>query len=196
MAIIISSGVVLALVSGVISFFIPRQYSAESQVLIMPRDVFGSDQLTQIKSAERVGENLAEIVHTTDFYKKVMDNSESAFDKQNWVNLLERQRRKKWAKDVQAGMIYGTSLMRVVAYSGNQGDALAMCRAVTQVLATRAFEYVGGNITVKVVSDPLVSRWPARPNFVLNITLGLLFGLALGALYSLIKYKKHHLLFG
>jgi capsular polysaccharide biosynthesis protein len=195
LAIIIFSGLILALISLGVSIFLPRQFSAESQVLIMPRDQFGTDQFTQLKSAEQVGESLTQIIHTTDFYKKVIDDSETTFNKEKWTAMVERSRRKKWQKDIVASMVYGTSIMRIVAYSDTQDDAMDMSRAVARILSARAFEYAGSNITVKIVSDPLVSRWPARPNLILNVGVGFIVGAFFGIFWVLIKHKKHHLLF-
>ena len=46
---------VLGLVSGIVSLLFPKQYSADSRVLIISRDRTGGDPYTQAKSAERIG---------------------------------------------------------------------------------------------------------------------------------------------
>ncbi len=159
---IIFWGVALALLSGLVSLFFPRQYSAISQVLIISRDRSGVDPYTQVKSAERIGENLAQIMQTTDFYNKVMESPAASFDRQKWQNLTDRQRRKQWVKNVQGAMVYGTSLLQTTVYSYTPDDALALAGAVNGVLTSRGWEYVGGDIAIKAVNDPLVSRLPAR----------------------------------
>ena len=186
---IIFWGVALALLSGLVSLFFPRQYSATSQVLIISRDRSGVDPYTQVKSAERIGENLAQIMQTTDFYNKVME-AQASFDRQKWQNFTNRQRRKQWFKDVQGAMTYGTSLLQTTVYGNTSEDALALASAVNGVLTSRGWEYVGGDIAVKAVNDPLVSRLPARPNFVLNTILGFIIGVLLSCLW-VARYKKH-----
>ena len=71
---IISWGVVFALLSLLVSVFFPPYYSAATQVLIISRDRYGVDPYTQSKAAERIGENLAQVMQTTDFISKVMSS--------------------------------------------------------------------------------------------------------------------------
>jgi len=181
-------GIIFALLSLVTSLFLPVHYSAESQILIISRDRSGVDPYTQAKSAERVGENLAQVMKTTDFYNKVMD-SKYSFDKASWKKLTERNQRKQWDKNVRASVLYGTGLMDIKAYSHNKQDALNLSNATAQTLATRGWEYIGGDVAIKVVSPPLVSSWPARPNFVINIIVGFVVGLFLSGMW-IVKYKK------
>mgnify|MGYP000051418775 CR=1 FL=1 len=184
-------GLFFTAISVGISMFLPRQYSAESQVLIITRDRYGVDPYTQAKAAERVGENLAQIMITADFYNKVM-NSEYSFDRNSWKNIsTERLRRKNWQKNVLANVIYGTSLMKITVYRSTAQEAVALSNAVTQTLSNRGWEYVGGDVIIKVVSEPLASRWYAKPNFAINGFLGFLVGVFLSALW-VVRYKKHH----
>ncbi len=174
-----------------ISMFLPRQYSAESQVLIITRDRYGVDPYTQAKAAERVGENLAQIMKTADFYNKVMI-SDFTFDRDSWKSIsTERLRRKNWQKDVLANVVYGTSLMKITVYRNSVQDAVALSNAVTQTITNKGWEYVGGDVVIKTVGDPLASRWYAKPNFVMNGFLGFLVGFLLAALW-VIRYRKHH----
>jgi len=192
---LIGWGLLVAIITSAISWFLPWQYSAESQVLLLSSDRFGADPYTEIKAAERVGENLVQLMKTTDFYKKVFESTGATFDKAAWAAMSERDRRKHWRKDVQPAMLYGTSLLRVVVYGKNQAEALALSSSVTRALAARAGEYIGSDISVKIVSDSLVSRWPARPNFALNAILGFLAGVVLSGLWLIAKHRRHHLVF-
>jgi len=180
-----------AVISVGVSMLLPRQYSADSQVLIIARDQYGVDPYTQAKSAERIGENLAQVINTADFYSKVME-SEFTFNRDAWKNIsTERLRRKNWQKDVQASVVYGTSLMKITTYGANAQEATALSNAVTKTITNRGWEYVGGNVVIKTVSDPLASRWYAKPNFIVNGILGFFVGFFLAALW-VIRYKKHH----
>ncbi len=189
---ILTWGIVLALLSAGLSLFFPKQYLASSEVLIISRDKTGVDPYTQSRAAERIGANLAQVMKTTDFYNKVMASNAFSFDREAWKNLTDRQQRKKWAKDVQANMVYGTSLMSINVYSYSQDEAANFSNAITQTLAAQGWEYLGGDVAIKAVSNPLISQWFARPNILINSAVGLLIGILISGFWVL-KYKQRHL---
>jgi capsular polysaccharide biosynthesis protein len=183
-------GIIGAILAGSISFVFPLQYSATSQVLIISKDRNGVDPYTQSKSAERISENLAEIIKTTDFYNKVMESTAVPFDKDFWKNLTERQQRKSWGRNVQPETVYGTSLLKITTYAETPDEVKNFCNAVTQTITTRGWEYIGGDVVLKQVDNPLVSLFPTRPNLIINVLAGFLVGILLSALWIL-KYRRH-----
>jgi capsular polysaccharide biosynthesis protein len=186
---IIGWGIVVAALSVAVSLVFPWQYSAVSRVIIISRDKTGVDPYTQAKAAERVGQDLAQIMKTTDFYTKVVAENAAVFDTAVWKNLDDRAQRKKWQKDVQAQMVYGASLLEVTAYALGQDNALALSNAVTKTLVAHGWEYSGGDVAIKQVDSALVSRLPARPNIIVNAAIGLLVGGFLAALW-IVRYKR------
>lgn len=194
-ALIIVWGLVFLTVSIFASLFFPKQYSATSQVLIISRDKSGVDPYTQARSAEKIGANLTELINTTDFFNKVMNNNTYSFDREPWKNLADKQQRKKWNKDVQANMSYGVSIMNIKVYSYTQDEAKALSNAITQTMVTQGWEYLGGDVAIKAVSDPLTSQWPDRPNFFANAGIGFLVGVLISSLWVL-RYRKHNLFGG
>ncbi len=185
-------GVLVAILSAAVSLLFPWQYSAESQVLIISRDRSGVDPYTQSKAAERIGENLAQVMQTDDFRNKVMESPSAGFDKTRWTNLTDRKQIKQWQKDVAGQMLYGTSLMKITVYS-TKDDVLPLASAVTETLTVHGWEYVGGDVAIKTVNQPIVSQWITKPNVLLNGLLGFLAGMILSSAW-VIKYKRH--LFG
>ena len=185
---IITWGIFVGLVSVGVSFLFPKQYSAVSRVIIISRDKTGVDPYTQAKAAERVGQDLAQIMKTTDFFGKVVGENTLVFDKPEWKNLSDRVRRKKWQKDVRAEMVYGASLLEVTAYALGPDNALTLSNAVTKTLVAHGWEYSGGDVTIKQVDSSLASRLPARPNLIVNAGIGFLVGGFLAALW-VVRYK-------
>ncbi|MCX6779669.1 MAG: hypothetical protein NT034_00625 [Candidatus Magasanikbacteria bacterium] len=185
-------GILVAILSVGISLLFPWKYSAESQILIISRDRSGVDPYTQSKSAERIGDNLTQVMQTADFMQKVMDTPNAAFDKARWQNLTDRKMRKQWQQDVVGEMQYGSSIMKVTVYS-TKDDVLSLASTVTDAVVTHGWEYVGGDVALKTVSAPLVSRWISKPNIILNALLGFLAGVILSGAW-VIKYQRH--LFG
>ena len=185
-------GVLVAVLSIAVSLLFPWRYSATSQVLIISRDKSGIDPYTQSKAAERIGENLAQVMKTQDFMQKVMDVTDPVFDKAYWQNLTPRNQLKQWSKQVVGEMMYGTSLMSITVYSGKD-DVNNLATAVTSAITTHGWEYVGGDVSIMTVNAPIVSRWIAQPNILINGLLGFLEGILLSAAW-VIKSKRH--LFG
>ena len=182
-------GLVVAVVAGAVSFLLPISYSAETQVLIISHDGGASDPYTQAKSAERIGESLVAVIPTDDFYEKVMQASNVIFDRDRWNNYDARTRRKRWEKDVQGQVQYGTSLVKLTVYSTSQADALSLSNAVAETLASRGQEYVGGDISIKTVNSPLLVPLQTRPNIILNAILGFVCGMVLAAIW-LVRYSR------
>lgn len=184
-------GIIMALLFGGVSLLFPKQYSAQTSVLIISRDRSGVDPYTQAKSAERIGENLAQIMRTTDFFRKVMSSSTTIpFNREAWLNLEERERRIKWQNDVVGQVVSGGGLLQIIVYADDKEQALSFSEAVTKTLVEHGWEYVGGDVVFKLVDTSLVSRLPARPNIVVNTGIGFWVGVVLSGLW-LVRYKKH-----
>lgn len=185
-------GLILAFLSFVIALLSPKQYSAVGQVLIISRDRTGVDPYTQSKSAEKSGENLAEVVKTSDFFNKVMLNQNYDLDRDYWQALGEKKRRKEWEKDVQISLVYGTSILNIKTYSKDKDMAVNLNKAVSDSVSAYGWEYLGGDVVIKPVSSPIASSLPARPDFLANTAIGFALGALLG-MFWVIKYKKARL---
>ena len=61
--------------------------------------------------------------------------------------------------------------------------------AAVDTLASRGWEYVGGDVTIKVVNAPVATRFPVRPNLPLNGALGFVVGVLLMVL-ALLRREK------
>jgi len=177
---ILTWGLLFSFLFTAVSFLLPRQYSAGTSVLIITRDRGATDPYTQLKGAERVGENLSQIMKTVDFYNKVMASG-LEFDRTAWQKLTERKQRKQWEKDVNASMVYNSSLLQITVYAATKDNARALALAVTETLTKQGWEYVGSDIVIKSVNSPLVSTLPVRPNILLNALIGLIIGVTLSS---------------
>jgi capsular polysaccharide biosynthesis protein len=174
-------GLVVAVLAAGVSLLFPLEYRADAQVLIMSQ-LRGADPYTAAKSAERVGENLVQIIKTNDFYNKVMQQPGFELDKSKFVNVSERAKRKNWQKTVSASVVYGTGVLNVSAYHTSPAQAMQYAAATAAVLTGQGWQYTGNDVIIKVVNDPVATSWPMRPNIVLNAILGLVLGMLVGGM--------------
>lgn len=172
-------GIILAGVSGVVSALLPLEYRAEADVLVISKSRYGVDPYTIVKSAERVGENLAEIMTTDDFFEKVLEEAGTQIDASPFENVSDRVRRRRWSQSVQGEVVYGTSVLKIRTFHTDPGSAAALAAGVASTLSSRGWEYVGGDVDIRVVNNPAVSRYPVRPNIILNILGGFIVGVLL-----------------
>lgn len=171
------------LVSGAVTFLQPLRYGAALRLLIIQRSSFGLDPFTAIKSAERVAENLSQVITTTDFFNNVLAQDQ-AIDR---LYFSERQsvRRRQWRRMVRTSVTSGTGLLSVTVLHPSATEATKISQAVADVFRDRGRDYVGGDIEIKLVDAPIPSRYPISPDIPLNLAGGVVLGALVGTVLVL-----------
>ena len=183
-------GLIVMILAGGLSFIEPLKYSTTVRFLVIQKSVLGLDPYTAVKSSERVAINLSEIIYTTSFFNKVLE-SDYNIDK-SYFHTDEEKKREQWSKMLAASVQGGTGLLTIEVYHPDRMQSLELAQAVASTLTNQAQEYVGGDVQIKLVDDPLPSRIPVKPNVPLNALFGLLFGLILGFVYVVWRAKPQY----
>lgn len=178
------AGLVLALLG---SALMPLKFSSTVRLLITQTNATGVDPYTAIKSTERIGQNLAEIVYTSSFF--------NAVTQQQGVDLTyfptdEIDKRQEWKNTMSINVVAGTGIMEVTAYHKDRNQATILAVDVAKELAQQAPNYFGYSVRLQIIDDPLPSRFFAKPDFVQNGGLGALFGFLVGSLWVLARMKE------
>lgn len=178
-------GLVLALI---ISFVQPLRYSSTARLLILQSDS-SVDAYTASRAEERIADNLSTIVYTSTFFDQVLKSGFRIDD--NSFPTDPNKRRREWSKTVDASVSVGSGLLTLTAYHQDVQQAEQLVRAVAFVLTDRVSEYTSGsNIQVRLVDEPLNSRWPVKPNVIANAISGLFLGGFFGILYVLLQTER------
>ena len=179
-------GLVLALI---VSFVQPLRYSSTVRLLIL-QDVGASvDAYTASRAEERIADNLSTILYTSTFFDQVMD---AGFDIDQTVFPDDDSKtRKVWGDMVKATVARGSGLLSITAYHRDINEAEQIVRAIAVVLTERVDEYTsGGSVDVRLVDDPLNSRWPVKPNILVNILSGFVLGGFVGIGFVLLQGER------
>ncbi len=191
---ILLAGVIGMALAVLLSFIRPLEYSSTTRILIT-QELGAVDAYTASRSAERIADDLASVVYTSTFFDKVMASGYSidpTYFSDDAIKL-----RTQWKKAVEASVSRSSGLLSIAAFHPDVDQAEQLAQAVAYVLTTQGWTYTsGGNITVQVVDAPLNSRYPVRPNLLINGFSGLALGLLGGAGYLLISAersrRRHH----
>jgi len=185
---ILLCGVVGMALAVLLSFLRPLEYSSTTRILIT-QELGAVDAYTASRSAERIADDLANIVYTSTFFDKVMS---SGYDiDSTYFSSDEIKRRDQWEKAMSASVSRSSGLLSITAYHTDVAQAEELATAVAYVLTTQGWTYTsGGNITVQVVDEPLDSRYPVRPNLLVNGFSGFALGLLGGAGYIVIGAER------
>jgi capsular polysaccharide biosynthesis protein len=179
-------GLVLALI---VSFVQPLKYSSTARLLILQDVGSGVDAYTASRSEERIADNLSTLIYTSTFFDQVV-NSGFSID-ENIFSDSDSRRRKEWGNTVRATVSRGSGLLSVTAFHQDVNQAEQIVRAISFVLADRVGEYTsGGDVAISLVDEPLNSRWPVKPNVVVNILSGLVLGMFVGIAYIILQTEK------
>lgn len=185
---IVLCGVVGMALSVLLSFLRPLEYSSTTRILIT-QELGVVDAYTASRSAERIADDLANIIHASTFFDKVMASGYNI--DMTYFSDDEITRRKEWEEAVNASVSRSSGLLSISAYHTDVAQAEELAQAVAYVLTTQGWTYTsGGNITVQVVDEPLNSRYPVRPNLLVNGFSGLVLGLLGSAGYVLIMAER------
>lgn len=193
---VIVIGLLIVLVGLIITIIQPFMYRASVSIYIMQKSSFSIDAYSASKSEERIANKLSPIILSSSFLEKVIY---SGFDiDQSYFPKDEYKRREKWGKTVETSVVGEASKLEVHVYHQDPGQALQISNAIAYILTQQKREFIGiDDVDLKVLDSPLVSKYPVRPNVVLNLLLSLFAGLALGVAFVIMTYDpRQDKLFG
>lgn len=179
-------GIVLAVVLPLIAR--PLEYSSTTQALItIKTDI--ADPYNATRSVEALADGMAGLVNASDVYNFVF-NSGYDIDR-TYFPTDPIKFRKLWARTIEASVVRGSGLLVIRAYHPDPVQAKEIANAVAFFYVTKGWEYTSGlGINVRIVDDPVTSRYPVRPNLPLNAVSGFFLGGLAGAGYLLIEADR------
>jgi capsular polysaccharide biosynthesis protein len=176
-------------VSLLVSFVQPLKYSSTVRLLVRQDTGTAVDAYTASRAEESIATNLTEILYTTTFFDGVMSAGFSIDPKTFPTD--DYNRRKEWAKTISASVEHGSGLLTLTAYHQDPKQAEQIVRAAAFVLTQKAGDYTsGGHVTVQLIDAPLNSRWPVKPNLLVNGLSGLVLGGLFGVAYVLLQAER------
>jgi len=183
---------ILGIVAAVgLSLIRPLEYRSSIRLLITQESV-SADAYTASRSAERVADDLSGIVFTTAFFDQVL-NAHFSIDEAQFPSADTKQakRRKAWQEMITTSVERGTGLLSIDAYNRDPEQARQISQAIAFVLTQQGWRYTsGGNISVRLVDEPLVSQYPVRPNLPSNGFVGLVLGALVGGAFVLVRAEQ------
>ncbi len=167
-----------------LSLLQPFLYKSSFSVLIVQDAKNADDVYTAIKSADKLGSLLQKIVKTSDFFDAVMASKDYKVSRDDF-STDERIKRKQWDKMMDISLVQDTGILEFNVYYKTKEGAEEYAKAIADTLMNRSTQFYGASdiIKIRVINAPLTSDNIAKPKIVLNVAMGLLFGIFAAILY-------------
>lgn len=172
--IILVSGLIGLVFALAVSLFQPLEYRAEASVLVIPR--FAGDGYQATRSAEKYATTLTSVLSSMSFYEKVVAADPSVATVFSGTDVKIR---KAWGKAIDGSVKPDTGILNLAVYAKDQDTSEDILATAIRVLENDGASYLGGNASVLLytINQPIVSRFPARPNYPVNVFGGLVLGM-------------------
>ncbi len=190
---VVASGLITAVLAAGLSFVRPLEYSSTMRLLIIQKAGLTLDPYTAIRSAERIADNLSQVIYTSVFYDKVTAVGAGFDIDKAYFKTDASKLRTQWSRMVKTEVSHESGFLKVIVYHRDKEQASEIARAIAFVLTTEGNKYIGGrDLEIQLVDTPIQSRFPVRPNVPLNAFLGVLVGVILSSLYLVLGESRKH----
>lgn len=180
---ILLSVLVFLLLAAAFTFLRPLEYRAQSRLLIIQNSQEGTDPFVAAKANEYLGGVLTKIVSSNSFLEEALAAGLNV-DQSYFSNNLQ-ERAKMWQDMVSARSFGDLGVIEISVFHPDRYQAEQVAQAIDLTLKNKSnvFLSTGDKVEIKVIDQPIVSKWPVRPNIVLNMILGPIIGLVFGLFY-------------
>jgi len=179
---------IVVLVALIATLIMPFKFGSAVSILVNQKSGFSIDAYSASKSEERVANKLAQVVYTSSFLDKVLQY-DTDIDR-GYFPSDERKRRSEWKSTIDADVPVGLGQLNLTIYHIDPAQAYLISDAAAKVLIRDRSEFIGiGDVELKILEYPLVSKYPVKPNVFLNFALSLVVGVILAFAYIVLVYN-------
>ncbi|MEI8104097.1 MAG: hypothetical protein WCG84_04325 [Candidatus Moraniibacteriota bacterium] len=155
-----------------------RDFTVQTDYLVIQQSAETQDFYTLSKSVEYSGNILKEAIASDLFF------SEAA--KTNYFNAAafptdEGERQKAWQKSIAVSQKSAAGILEVTVKRPSSTEAKGIARAISEVLINENALFRSGtkdSMTIKVISGPIVEQNPTLKTMIFSIIAGAIFGMA------------------
>lgn len=175
--------ILFLILSSILTFSQSLKYGAKSKLLVVQNYSVGTDPYAISRSNEYLSNILTQVVYSNSFFTEVLGSGFGI--SKDYFGSDTRKQMKKWEKTISARAINDTGIITIDVYHPDQYQAGQIAQAINYILKTKNKFYHGGGsqVEVKIIDQPIISRFPIKPNIVLNFSLAFVFGIIFGLLY-------------
>ena len=166
-----------------VSFLQSFKYRASSKLIVLQKYESGFDPYNIARSADYLSGILARVVTSESFMDEVL-MSNISIDRSYFPHDSEK-RLKKWEKTVSAVSVKDFGMIELTVYHPDKRQAQTIAETADYVLKTKHRLYHGNGTaaSVEIISEPIVSGWPVKPNLPLNVALAVFGGMTAGLVF-------------
>lgn len=171
------------LISLVITLLLPKQYKAESQLVMLQKANPNIDSYTAQRSIDSNVNLLIDLVYTDVFFTNFI--AENIEIKNLFPDNL-RDRRILFARNIVVRS-RGTGFVSVDTYDKSSELALNMNKVVVNKLTEQAKSLLGDTANIQVVNQPALYEGVGRPNIMINLFGSAILGFVVGLGYAITR---------
>ncbi|PKM91392.1 hypothetical protein CVU82_02230 [Candidatus Falkowbacteria bacterium HGW-Falkowbacteria-1] len=169
------------------------KFGAKSQILVIQEGYGRVDPFAVSRSVEYLSDLFSRVVYSNSFFSLVLD---SGFDiDRSYFGEDSTKQMKKWKKTLSAKSVENSGIINISIYHPDAYQAKQIALAVNSVLMTKNQNYqgLGDSVKISILDQPVVSKYPVKPNLIFNglflIGLSLFFGLVYIYVFPEEKYS-------
>ena len=166
------------------------KYETESKILVVQNFSGDVDAYSASRLNEFLSGILVRIISSESFFNQTLD---SGFNiDRSYFSGTKNQQMKQWGKTVKARSTYDSGIITLNVYHPNPEQAENISKATIYTLkTTNNFYHSVQNVDLRTIDSPSTSRFPVKPNIILNLLIGIIFGGTFSVLYIYyIEQKK------
>lgn len=176
-----------------VSLLMPLRYEARSKLLITQNSA-NTDAYALSRSNEYLGNLFAQVIKSSSFLELTLASNYNI--NQEYFKLENSKKMQVWQKVVQAKTYSDSGIIEIKVYHESPYQARQIALAVNDVLLNKNQNYHGGGdkIKINIIDQPLISKYPVKPNLISNTIMALVLSFIFSLFYVyLLPNKKYDL---
>jgi capsular polysaccharide biosynthesis protein len=186
---IILFGLLVAALSFLTLVIKEKNFKVNTDYLVVQNRSGNQDLYTFSKSTEYIGKVLHEGIRSELFINEIAKTGKVRTD---FFPLDKKERLKEWRQIVSVSRNRNLGIITVKVFDNDQNQTLEISNAISDVLLTKSNLFLGDgqNISVKILSGPMVEKNPTIENIVATAIGGFFIGILLGALWIILREDR------
>jgi capsular polysaccharide biosynthesis protein len=174
----------------IVTFLRPLEYRATTKILVTQSYGPASDAYSVSKSNQFISNVLAQIIYSDLFFDDVLKSGYNI--DQNYFSGDDGKRKKQWQNMVKVIVLNDAGVIIAHTYHVDKYQANQINQAIAYTIKTKHSQYhgFGSKLSVKIIDKTIVSRFPVKPNVILNAVFGIIIGIVLGIVYAYLNPEK------